>query len=201
MNWVSSELAKGVKFSDAVAAAVQQRFTEQDPLEDLSGIEMCRKAIVLGNQFGVHLTLQDIDLEPIVPLDMLQKYMDHKREEPETPVKPTASQGFPTPAKLIAALKKEDPKVAKFIAAGDGRLRYVMQFTLGEASGVKCSIKPEVVGEDHPLYRMTGTEIYTAFTLERQPYPIIMRGAQGAGSESSSGILNDILKIAQRIGR
>ena len=76
-----------------------------------------------------------------------------------------------------------------------------MQFTLGEVGGVKCSIKPEVVGEDHPLYRMTGSEIYCAFTLERQPYPIIMRGAQGAGSESSSGILNDILKIAQRLGR
>jgi len=55
---VTSELSKGVNFSEAVAAAVQQRFTETDPLEDLSGMELARKAIVLGNQFGVHLTLQ-----------------------------------------------------------------------------------------------------------------------------------------------
>ena len=48
---------------------------------------------------------------------------------------------------------------------------------------------------------MTGTEIYTAFTLERQAYPIVMRGAQGAGAESSAGILNDILKITQRLTR
>ena len=46
---------------------------------------------------------------------------------------------------------------------------------------------------------MTGSEIYAAFTLERNPYPIVMRGAQGAGADASAGILNDILKIAQRL--
>jgi len=149
-------------------------------------------------------SLQDIDLEPIVPLTMLENYIQHKRSlEPETPAKPSASTGYPTPANLFEALKKEDETVAKFIAEGDGRLRYVLQFTLAAegSGGVKCRIKPDFFGEDHALHRMTGTEIYTAFTLERQAYPIIMRGAQGAGSESSTGILNDILKIAQRLRR
>ena len=33
MNWLSTELAMGVKLSEAVKNAMEQRFTESDPLE------------------------------------------------------------------------------------------------------------------------------------------------------------------------
>ena len=140
---------------------------------------------------------QDIELEPILDLEMLNNFARHKRSaEPATP----ARANYPPTEKLLEALRKEDAKVAKFVTSREGVLRYIMTFTVCDReAAIKCSIKPTFVKEDHPLYRMIGSEIYAAFTLERSSYPIVMRGAQGAGSESSSGILNDVLKIAQRL--
>lgn len=192
MNWLTSALLTGIKFSEAVQKAEELNYTEQDPLEDLAGIDMARKAIVLAKQLGFHITLDQIELEPIVPVDFLQQYVQWKQGK-------KTSTKFPEPAALVATLQGKDDEVAKALKkqSKTGRLRYVTKLTLGDA-GISCSIKPCLMSSEHPLYIMNGTELFTAFTLVRQQNPLVMRGAQGAGKASSAGILNDVLKITQR---
>jgi aspartokinase/homoserine dehydrogenase 1 len=62
MNFLTSELVKGEAFSDAVQKAMEQRFTELNPLEDLSGVDIARKAIALCKLLGFHLTMHDIEV-------------------------------------------------------------------------------------------------------------------------------------------
>jgi len=187
---------KDTPFSEAVSTVQNKPLTESNPLEDLAGIDMARKMTVLARQLGYQLAMEDIELEPIVPLDFVTSYLRLKQhgEAPQAEL--------PAPSDLVKILKERDDEVAAWIKqfSGTGRLRYVAKLSLGGAedpAAIKCSIKPTSVDQDHFLYRMSGTELCISFKLARQVNPLVMRGAAGAGSASSAGILNDVLKITQ----
>jgi len=60
-------------------------------------------------------------------------------------------------------------------------------------------IQPALVGTDHPLYRIRNKEVFVSLTTERHShtYPLIMYGGGQGGREGASGLVGDIIRVAQ----
>jgi homoserine dehydrogenase len=64
---IFTDLGNGASFSTAVRAAKAQGFTEPDPRDDLSGLDVARKALILARTIGRRVDLDEIAVENLVP--------------------------------------------------------------------------------------------------------------------------------------
>ena len=76
-----SRMDEGVPFSRAVSEAMALGYTEPDPRDDLSGIDVARKALIIARELGRSLELSQIRLTPMLPPEVLQD--QNRRVVPE----------------------------------------------------------------------------------------------------------------------
>src|SRR6185312_9779536 len=67
LGYVLSEVSAGTAFSAAVRAAMSRGYTEPDPREDLSGMDVGRKALILARLLGYQGELSRAAVESLVP--------------------------------------------------------------------------------------------------------------------------------------
>jgi aspartokinase/homoserine dehydrogenase 1 len=165
----------------AVRTARELGYTEPHPRDDLSGLDVARKAVILARELGLQLDLTDVGLKPFVP----ESYL--KEDDPE---------------KFMQSLTKLDAEVAQRVTAskGQGKLpRYLARITPG-AAGAKVTVGPVDVDAAHPAAALRGAEAFVAFHTERyKEYPMVVRGAGAGGAVTAAGVLADILRLAQNI--
>jgi homoserine dehydrogenase len=64
---IFTDLGHGATFSQAVRSAKEKGFTEPDPRDDLSGLDVARKALILARTIGRRVDLDEIVVENLVP--------------------------------------------------------------------------------------------------------------------------------------
>ena len=67
LGYVLSEVGSGTPFSRAVRSAMSRGYTEPDPREDLSGMDVGRKALILARLLGYTGELSRAAVESLVP--------------------------------------------------------------------------------------------------------------------------------------
>lgn len=67
LGFLFNQISAGVSFSHAVKDAKQRGFTEPDPRDDLSGLDVARKMVCLAREIGIPASLDDVGLESLIP--------------------------------------------------------------------------------------------------------------------------------------
>lgn len=181
LGFLCDRLVQGEALSAAVRQAKELGYTEPHPRDDLSGLDVARKAVILARELGLQVELDDVALAPFVPAE-------HLRED--------------DPEKFLQSLARLDASVAARVAASKahGKLpRYLARITPG-AAGAKVTVGPVEVDAAHPAASLCGSEAFVAFHTERyREYPLVVRGAGAGGAVTAAGVLADILRLAQNI--
>jgi aspartokinase/homoserine dehydrogenase 1 len=177
LSFLLGALEDGMPFSEAVRVARDRGFTEPDPRDDLSGLDVARKLLILARELGAAIELEDVQVEGVLPPDF----------DPSGPVGEFLD-GLPRLDALFEGRRArlvEEGKVlrhAAVIEAVDGTYR--------------CRVGLEAVGPDHPLYAVRGGENAFSFLTEHyQPTPLVVRGYGAGGEVTAAGALADLLRV------
>lgn len=164
-------------FSQIVQAAHQLGYTEPDPRDDLAGMDVARKLLILAREAGLALELRDIAVENLIP---------------------TVCQTAATVEEFFALLPKADILFAKRYrqAAGQGKvLRYIATLERGRAV-----VQLKAVGPEHPLYRLSGSDNLVAFTTQRyHTRPLVIQGPGAGAAVTAAGVFANLIRIANNV--
>ncbi len=178
LGFIMGRLEAGAKFSDAVAEAHEKGFTEPDPAVDLSGVDVARKAVILGRLSGLIDADAHIELKGLVEDDI---------------------SGLPF-SDLQMKLRELDAAMTQRVEAarGEGKvMRYLAQIERG-----RIVVGPRAVPADSPAGRLGGTENLIAFHSERyDTIPLVITGPGAGVGVTAMGVFGDILRVAaERVG-
>ena len=179
LNYIFSTYDGGaaVTFADTVRQAVAAGYAEPDPRIDLSGRDVLRKLLILAREAGLPIEEEDVAVEPLLPAE----YFEGGTED------------------FYRRLQEHEPELAaRYRDAAEKGLRRRVVASLvhcpDAATGYRASIVLKEVGEDHPLFNLSGTDNAVLLETDFYPSPLVIQGAGAGAYQTASGILNDILK-------
>lgn len=172
LNYIFSSFTEGKKFSEVVMSAKEKGFTEPDPRDDLSGMDVARKILILSRETGLDLELSQIEVQNLVPEDC--RKMDCS-----------------TFLHTFSAHDEHFEKLRHNACVQNKKLRY--QATLDND---KVKVELNMVDSNHPFYTLAGSDNIILLTTERyQERPMVIRGP-GAGAEvTAAGVFADVIRI------
>jgi aspartokinase/homoserine dehydrogenase 1 len=172
LNFIFSSYTEGKKFSDVVKEAKEKGYTEPDPRDDLSGMDVARKILILSRETGLSFELTDIQVENLVPVDCQKGSVDD----------------------FFKTLEKHDASFEKLrdeaFSKGE-KLRYMAILNDG-----KVSVKLGSVNSQHPFYSLSGSDNIILLTTERyHERPMVIRGPGAGAAVTAAGVFADVIRI------
>jgi aspartokinase/homoserine dehydrogenase 1 len=165
-------------FSEIVREAKQRGYTEPDPRDDLSGMDVARKLIILGREMGRALEMSDVQVESLVPAGLEQGSIDEFLER--------------LPAHDAAMRERFEGAKAR------GKvLRYVGRLT----PDGRATVGVVEFDARHAFANIALTDNVVRFATARySSNPLIVQGP-GAGPEvTAGGIFADLLRLSAYLG-
>ncbi len=173
LSFIFGLLEEGTPFSEAVRLARDAGFTEPDPRDDLSGLDVARKALILHRELGGTLELAGVRVEGALPVGFdasgdVKSFLENVK-----------ALDAPFGAR-VAALRAEG-KVLRFGAT---------------ITPEGCAVGLLEVDAHHPLHAIKGGENALSFATEAyNPRPLVVRGYGAGAMVTAAGVLADVVRL------
>lgn len=173
LAYIFNAYAKGIAFSEIILEAQQAGFTEPDPRDDLSGLDVARKFVCLARELGHQATLDDVKVHNLIP-GALSKV---------------------SVSEFMERLPDYDEQINKqfsaFIKPGE-KICYVGKI---DRNG-KIEVCMKAYQNGHPFYALNGADNMLIIKSKRYcQQPLVIQGP-GAGAEvTAAGVFADLLRL------
>jgi aspartokinase/homoserine dehydrogenase 1 len=161
-------------FSEIVRDARTLGYAEPDPRNDLSGLDVARKILILSREMGLKMELEDVKVESLLS--------ERARKAPSV-------------EKFFDVLRKDDAQFEgrRVRAKKNGKvLRYIATL-----NGGKATVGLQAVDAQHPFYALYGNDNIIAFFTNRyKKSPLIVQGPGAGADVTAAGVFADILRTA-----
>ena len=166
-------------FSTLVREARDAGYTEPDPRDDLSGLDVARKLIILSREMGMRLEMQDLVVESLIPVGL--------------------ESG--SPEEFLRELPAHDRAMAQRWAdanAEDHVLRYVAR--LNRKTGA-ATVRLESLPRQHPFAHINLTDNIVRYASARySENPLVVQGPGAGPVVTAAGVFADVLRLATYLG-
>lgn len=162
-------------FSEIVRVACDSGFTEPDPRDDLSGMDVARKLTILARELGQNIEIGDFPVQSLVPEALRDVSI----------------------AEYLERLPEFDGEIQVLYEnaqANNKKLRYIARL---DADG-SAEVGLQAIDADHAFSNINLTDNIVQFETDRySENPLVIQGP-GAGREvTAAGTFADLLRLAQ----
>ncbi|MEO7962780.1 MAG: hypothetical protein ABIT38_02600, partial [Gemmatimonadaceae bacterium] len=173
LGFLLDHVSQGRPFSEALRKAMAHGYTEPDPRDDLSGMDVARKALILARLIGFEGELKDIPVESLVPESLRSVGRDEFLQRIGELDAAWATRG---------ALSHEKGEVWRYVA---------------KVARKRVSVTLARVTSASPFAALRGTDNQVVFTTTRyRENPLVITGPGAGPQVTAAGVLNDVLKLA-----
>ena len=166
-------------FSAVVRDAKAKGFTEPDPRDDLSGMDVARKLVILGREMGLKLELTDVALEGLIPKQLATC-------PPDEFMNRLGELDAPMLARLESA--RNAGRVLRYVAALD-------------ASNGKATVGLVELERSHPFANINLTDNIVQFVTSRyHQNPLVVQGPGAGPAVTAGGVFADLLRVCSYLG-
>jgi len=173
LSYIFNTFKKGTSFSSVVRQAKELGYTEPDPRDDLNGMDVARKILILSREVGCKLELEDVVVENILP--------ENCRNANDV-------------LSFFEELEKSDEYFNSLLEKAEAeskRLRFIARF-----QNNKAEVCLEAVDELHPFYSLSGSDNIIAYKTNRYHDRQLVIKGPGAGAEvTAAGVFAEIISI------
>ncbi|KAK9806390.1 hypothetical protein WJX72_012566 [[Myrmecia] bisecta] len=180
LSFIFNNFGAGQPFSQVVKEAKAGGYTEPDPRDDLSGMDVGRKVTILARECGLDVELSDVDISSLVPEPL---------------------QSVSSADEFLERLPQYDGEMASRVeqAEASGQvLRYV-----GVIDVVKrrCSVGLQAYPKSHAFAQLSGTDNVVSFTTQRYSKQALIVRGPGAGADvTAAGVFTDLMQLLRYCG-
>jgi aspartokinase/homoserine dehydrogenase 1 len=165
-------------FSSIVRTARLKGYTEPDPRDDLSGMDVARKLIILAREMGLTLELADVQVTGLVPQALKHVGVDEFMER---------LAEFDGPMSLLVSEARRKRQVLRYVGRID--------------AGGNATVGLTHLADRHAFAHIALTDNVVRFATRRYcDNPLIVQGP-GAGPEvTAGGVFSDLLRLSAYLG-
>ena len=175
-------------FSSIVFEAKEKGYTEPDPRDDLSGMDVARKLVILAREMGLQIELGDVKVENLVPEVLRKGSVDE----------------------FLRGLPEHDGSLAERVQRARARsevLRYVGVIEVDRTAdaaarpSARAAVELRAYPAEHPFGRIQGSDNIVAFrTMRYDSQPLIVQGPGAGPDVTAGGVFADLLRLASYVG-
>ncbi len=178
LAWLFNRYDGRIAFSELVLEARELGYTEPDPRDDLGGVDVARKLVILARETGLALNLDDVEIESLVPEGLRSLSREAFLEQ-------------------VGELDQVMAQRLQRAQANGAVLRHVAHLGADGRATVGIAELPA----DHAFAHLALTDNIIQFRTRRyHDNPLIVRGP-GAGPEvTAAGVFADLLRVCAGLG-
>lgn len=165
-------------FSEIVRTARENGYTEPDPRDDLSGMDVARKLTILARELGQSIEIGNFPVENLIPEEL--RNVDSTQFMADLP-------RYDEQMQALYAEAKAEGKVLRYIASLHAN---------GEAS-----VALQRIDRDNAMAHINLTDNIVQFRTDRYAdNPLVIQGPGAGPAVTAGGVFADLLSLANRLG-
>lgn len=172
LSYLFNTFDGSVPFSKVLFDAQQKGYTEPDPRDDLNGMDMARKFLILAREAGLQLEMKDIVIQRFLPDECFDAG---------------------SVSEFYQELGKWDDEISAL--AKSAKLNGQVLRFIGTLEDGKAYLSLRAVGQDHPFYALSGADNIGAITSKNYSNsPIVIRGPGAGATVTAASVLGNIVQ-------